>query len=324
MATLSDYGIRVVESMTTPSKPGKAPRPVWNIEGQTNGYEEILYSLGAKKWKGVFSFWDDPSEALLEAIEEQSKTNFAERMENQKARAAERAERFQDRAEAAVERSDAAHEKFRALLSPIPMGQPILVGHHSEQRHRKALERADNALGQAVEEADKAKYYKRRAASSAFKAEDRDPAFMHRRLKESEALVRKIQRNLAKIEEGCRYSTPEQLATWKSRCENLLQEHTERVAYWKEQIAASGAGEVKDGLSEADNAKKSSIKKTDFIYRDRGWWQVIRVNRKTVTAQCLTPGCEHYKPQIPFAEIEKVMTAEDYEQRMSAKGKENT
>jgi hypothetical protein len=45
----------------------------------------------------------------------------------------------------------------------IPLGQPILVGHHSESRHRKVIERADNAMRKSIEEDTKAEDYRRRA-----------------------------------------------------------------------------------------------------------------------------------------------------------------
>ncbi len=44
------------------------------------------------------------------------------------------------------------------------MGQPILVGHHSERRHRKALERSWDKLGKAVKAQEKAQYYLGKAA----------------------------------------------------------------------------------------------------------------------------------------------------------------
>jgi hypothetical protein len=43
------------------------------------------------------------------------------------------------------------------------MGQPILVGHHSEGRHRRALERSDNAMRKAHEESERAKELQHRA-----------------------------------------------------------------------------------------------------------------------------------------------------------------
>lgn len=60
-----------------------------------------------------------------------------------------------DRAERAsldaYKRSD-----MREGASGIPLGQPILVGHHSEGRHRAALKRADNAMRSSVENGKKA------------------------------------------------------------------------------------------------------------------------------------------------------------------------
>ena len=51
------------------------------------------------------------------------------------------------------------------MLSVIPMGQPILVGHHSERGHRRLLEKSDNAMRAGVEAGKKAEYYRDRAES---------------------------------------------------------------------------------------------------------------------------------------------------------------
>jgi len=61
------------------------------------------------------------------------------------------------RLEARADRLDAvAAAKFRAAdmreeASGIPFGQPILVGHHSEGRHRRAIARAHAAMDKGVE-----------------------------------------------------------------------------------------------------------------------------------------------------------------------------
>jgi hypothetical protein len=44
-----------------------------------------------------------------------------------------------------VARADAAQARADGITDVIPMGQPILVGHHSEGRHRRDLARADAA-----------------------------------------------------------------------------------------------------------------------------------------------------------------------------------
>jgi hypothetical protein len=56
----------------------------------------------------------------------------------------------------------------------IPLGQPILVGHHSEKRHRKALERTHARTHQAVEthEAAKSADWAARSAGRAITSDD--------------------------------------------------------------------------------------------------------------------------------------------------------
>lgn len=69
-----------------------------------------------------------------------------------------RAQRLRDQAatrqakQAGLDRAADPSEK----ATGIPLGQPILVGHHSERRHRKAVERLDRAMGASVENAQTA------------------------------------------------------------------------------------------------------------------------------------------------------------------------
>jgi len=65
------------------------------------------------------------------------------------------------------QRFDQAHE----ILSIIPMGQPILVGHHSEKRHRRDLEKVDTNMRKGFElEAEAAALELRAAAQLKNKA----------------------------------------------------------------------------------------------------------------------------------------------------------
>ena len=54
----------------------------------------------------------------------------------------------------------------RRVGGMIPMGQPILVGHHSERRHRRDLARIDAGYRAGFAALDKAKELARRAASA--------------------------------------------------------------------------------------------------------------------------------------------------------------
>ena len=61
--------------------------------------------------------------------------------------------------------ADALWESAREERSIIPMGQPILVGHHSESRHRNLLKRTDARERRAMEAWGKSDYYKDKARS---------------------------------------------------------------------------------------------------------------------------------------------------------------
>lgn len=75
-----------------------------------------------------------------------------------------RRERYQQASELAKQRARVASDAALQAVEHIPMGQPILVGHHSERKHRAALGRCDRAMRKSVEEHDKAAHYARKAA----------------------------------------------------------------------------------------------------------------------------------------------------------------
>ena len=77
-----------------------------------------------------------------------------------------RIDRYLERAAKADERSDAAYKRSNDAVAGIPMGQPILVGHHSEKRHRNALDKSWNAMGASVRESEKADYYRQKAQAA--------------------------------------------------------------------------------------------------------------------------------------------------------------
>lgn len=72
-------------------------------------------------------------------------------------------QRLEDRA-ATARREAADHDtSARRMADQIPMGQPILVGHHSEGRHRRHLERIRNKHDKSMEAHKKAERLERRA-----------------------------------------------------------------------------------------------------------------------------------------------------------------
>jgi Domain of unknown function (DUF3560) len=61
--------------------------------------------------------------------------------------------------------SKSFYEKSTTMARCIPMGQPILVGHHSEQRDRRFRRRLWDLMGKSVAASEKAEYYEEKAAA---------------------------------------------------------------------------------------------------------------------------------------------------------------
>lgn len=72
-----------------------------------------------------------------------------------------RAERRREWAASAERKSHEYYEKSNKDRDFLSLGEPIKVGHHSEKRHRKAIEDAWNNMGKSVELGDKATEHER-------------------------------------------------------------------------------------------------------------------------------------------------------------------
>lgn len=79
------------------------------------------------------------------------------------ARVEEKRERLNGRAVKAIRASDARYQRSMAITSAWYPGQPILVGHHSEGRHRRDLARSNANMRKSVELSRKAERLGERA-----------------------------------------------------------------------------------------------------------------------------------------------------------------
>jgi phospholipid N-methyltransferase len=130
-------------------------------------------------------------------------------------RAEERAERFIDYSEKRAEDAERAHNAVAAITDNIPMGQPILVGHHSEKHARKDAERIENGMRKAVNMWETSKYWKMRAAGALHHAKYKErPDVRARRIKGLESDKRKEEKERKEAE------------TWLSRWTNIMDDST--------------------------------------------------------------------------------------------------
>lgn len=108
-------------------------------------------------------------------------------------------ERRQEWAEKAEARSDQHYKTGHRMLDAIPMGQPILIGHHSEKRDRNYRNRAFGHMGKFVEQRDLAQHHESKAAGlqaqidTSIYSDDSDALeALEARIKEREAEREKI------------------------------------------------------------------------------------------------------------------------------------
>ena len=82
---------------------------------------------------------------------------------NYEDRQAAKLERYEELAIKNAERSKSSYESSNKLSQMIPLGQPILVGHHSEGRHRRHIKKIHRLMDKSFEEKEKSEYYEGRA-----------------------------------------------------------------------------------------------------------------------------------------------------------------
>ena len=109
-------------------------------------------------------------------------------------RAEERADRFVDYKHKRISDAERAHEAVSRIADNIPLGQPILVGYHSERHARKDAERIENGMRKTVKMWHTAKYWEDRAKGALRHAKYKElPGVRHRRIKGLEADLRRYQ-----------------------------------------------------------------------------------------------------------------------------------
>lgn len=86
------------------------------------------------------------------------KADFEESQERKK-------ERFSELSDKNKAISNQLYQESREAVKHIPFGQPILVGHHSEARHRRDVKRSWDKMDKSIDADNKAEYYNKRAKS---------------------------------------------------------------------------------------------------------------------------------------------------------------
>jgi hypothetical protein len=191
----------------------------------------------------------------------------------------ERAERSAASAERARGEAASAFRRERAIGDGIPMGQPILSGHHSEKRHRRDIARIQALAEKGVEATRKAERLEGRAGSSARLRERRqtDPGLVERRL-------RRLRKSLGYME-----------AILLQQGDKADDERVRRAHLVREEIARNE--KLLDEIN-AELPDDAPVAVGDVIPSPHGFFLVGRVNHRTFTGWVVGGGSDAWPGRL--------------------------
>lgn len=211
-------------------------------------------------------------------------------------RQAGRADVLDSKAERRAADAETAWAADTAAHAALPTGgEPIKVGHHSESRHRRAIEKSWNALGNAVLSERDAIAARGRAAAAAETTRARyQPQTVARRIDTLAAELRGLERT--------RDGHSRTLFTNSQTGQKMTEEHTpaqgahrdrvlaeidhiaDELTYWQavraEQIASGKVSEH----------SRDTVAVGDLVRYAGHWHKVLRVNAKSVTIGSMVGG----------------------------------
>lgn len=193
------------------------------------------------------------------------------------ARAADRAQALAEKADRRAEQAEQAHARADQAHRALPQGgEPIKIGHHSEARHRNAIERAHTTMGKAIAADEEANRVAGRA-QAASQATDRrhSPVTVANRIEKLEAELRSIQRRIDGVPTRGHVTATPAAGTRLEHLEHQKAGLTDHIEYWQKVRAKQIAS------GKASNYGPEDIAAGDQIKVGGLWWTVARVNKKT-------------------------------------------
>jgi phospholipid N-methyltransferase len=203
-------------------------------------------------------------------------------------RAEERAERFEGYRENRAADADSARQAVKAITSGIPLGQPILIGHHSQKRAERDAERIERGMARAVKMWSTAAYWQRRAANALEHAKYKElPEVRHRRIAGLESDLRVLQSRYTPDPKtkpqvwdgethvwcgkgrGGHWVKESRLSAIKEHCERWEEHYRNRIAYERAMLAEDG------GIA----AEGFDIQKGGRVLVRGEWLVVTKINK---------------------------------------------
>jgi len=218
-------------------------------------------------------------------------------------RAEERAERFEEYSDKREKEAYQASESVKQLTDNIPIGQPILIGHHSEKRARKDAKRIENGMRKAVKLWETSKYWEDRAKGAISHAKYKElPTVRARRIKKLEADLRKQEKEKKEAEQFIRLwesidsesilkfkegeQTPERRALWIANRDHVykcftLTEYPRKYPASQYEGSMSLWSALTDGVCTAYQAQEIALKVHARNIKRHERWITHLTNRLT-------------------------------------------
>lgn len=201
-------------------------------------------------------------------------------------RAAERAGRLTARADRTQDQADRREAAARDFISRVPLGQPVLVGHHSEGRALRDQARVARDLDAAAElqrQADTARGAARTAGAAT--GARYAPITVGNRIERLEGEERRLTREIAA--DG--FSEP------YYRAKNAELERTRAdLTYWN----GVRAQQIADGVAPGYSAE--NVAKGDRVQIGGTWYPVARANAKTVAVHLVH---RNWTDRVPWHKV---------------------
>jgi phospholipid N-methyltransferase len=204
-------------------------------------------------------------------------------------RAAQRAERFEGYKDRRAVDAEQARKSVSAIADGIPLGQPILVGHHSERHARRDAEKIENGMRRAVRLWETSTYWAERAASAIAHARYLEkPAVRARRIKKLEAELRGFRRDTDKAETALKLWAVEPLTLARAKAiTNVNHYHAcfTLAEYPREPPASQYEGQqsfwaaLEDGIITAEQARTLAVAMNQRGIAHRARWIAHLENR---------------------------------------------
>jgi protein-L-isoaspartate O-methyltransferase len=205
------------------------------------------------------------------------------------ARAEQRAERFSTYQGKRAADAEQARKAVSSVANGIPLGQPILVGHHSERHARRDAEKIENGMRRAVKLWETSQYWQDRAASAIAHARYLEqPAVRARRIKKLEAELRGYQRDTNKAETSLKLWAVEPLTLERAKAITNINHYSmcfPLSEYPREPPASQYEGQqsfwsaLEEGIITAEQARTLAVAMNERGIAYRARWLAHLENR---------------------------------------------